>query len=321
MRAVSVDVVYISPHADDVAFSAAAQVARDVAAGSRVGVLTLFEMPAKPGAIFGDRTTRSDEDAVYAALAGVEPIRAGFQDAVVRNQRYRNPHQLLAPLAEDERPLVEAVRAKLEAVVRAGCRRVVAPLGIGEHVDHQIAHEAARSLSGPELAFYEDTPHVLTGYQLARRLARLGLQATSRHADAVGADADRTLRRGSALEEVSAMASTWRSMPLIDMAFGVAPGSPRPWWLGIARFFAVAYLVAPYLFSSRTCRRDLRPAAASIVRGPEVVTQKLAAIGAYPSQWPGFRPTLDEWRDALEAYARDLGEDGVVERVWSLLPP
>ena len=36
------DVLYVSPHPDDVAFSAAGRVARDVAAGRRVGVLTLF---------------------------------------------------------------------------------------------------------------------------------------------------------------------------------------------------------------------------------------------------------------------------------------
>ncbi|MCU1278060.1 MAG: hypothetical protein JWM53_1606, partial [bacterium] len=38
-------ILYVSPHADDVAFSVAGQLAREVAAGERVVVCTLFEPP------------------------------------------------------------------------------------------------------------------------------------------------------------------------------------------------------------------------------------------------------------------------------------
>ena len=120
MADASAPVLYVSPHADDVAFSAAAQLARDVAAGARATLLTLFEPP---------EPERRAEDEAFARAAGVELVRGEWPDAVVRRRRYRSPAQLFAPLRADEAPLVEAVRAALQARVDAGSRRVVAPLG------------------------------------------------------------------------------------------------------------------------------------------------------------------------------------------------
>lgn len=319
-RPVSFDVLYVSPHADDVGFSASGQVARDVASGLRVAVLTVFEMPeGSPFGAFGERATRRAEDEAFAALAGVERISAGFDDAIARRPRYRSPSRILAPLPEDERPLVEAVRERIQSFVRDGCKRVIAPMGIGEHVDHQIVHEAARTLTGADVAFYEDTPHVLTDFALALRLARLGWQPEATHATNGG---DSTVRRGSPWQELSAAVRAWWALPLLDMMFGVQPGARKPWWLGIARTFAILYLFAPYVLWPRRlrCARPIRTAVPSIVRGPEVAGAKLKAIGAYASQWPCFHTTLDAWRGALEGYARKLSEDGVVERVWRVPP-
>ena len=166
-------VLYVSPHADDVAFSAAAQLARDVAAGARATLLTLFEPP---------EPERRGEDEAFARAAGVELVRGEWPDAIVRRRRYRSPAQLFAPMRADEAPLVEAVRATLQARVDAGARRVVAPLGVGGHVDHQMAHAACRALVGADVAYYEDTPYVLTPFQLPRRFARLGAAPSQRRA-------------------------------------------------------------------------------------------------------------------------------------------
>ena len=316
-----VDVLYVSPHPDDVAFSAAAQVARDVATGSRVGVLTVFEMPGTAqGGLFGDRAVRRAEDEAFAALVGAERIAAGFDDAVARRARYRHPYHLLGPLPDDEAPLVEDLRDRLQSLVRQGCRRVVAPLGVGEHVDHQIAHQAARALSGVDVAFYEDTPHVLADFALARRLSRAGLEPVI--GGGAPARLDPAVARGSRLGEIVAGARTWWSLPLLDAWLGVRAGAPRPLWLGVARSLAIGYLFGPSLLRPGSMRAHGEPrrAAPFIVRGPEVAAVKLAAIGVYASQWPGFRRTLDGWREALERYARALGEDGMVERAWRVDP-
>ena len=299
------EVLYVSPHADDVAFSAAGQVARDVAAGARVTLLTLFEPP---------EPERRAEDEAFARASGVTLVRGPWPDAVVRRRRYRSPAQLFAPLRADEAPLVDEVRAALQARVDAGVVRVLAPLGIGGHVDHQVAHAACASLvGGADVAYYEDTPYVLTPYQLPRRLARLDA--------AVDGERDATLARGSVRAELRAAAATWMAAPLIHERVG-----PR------LRPLAVAAILTPeWTRWPRRSRSGKRRFAATIVGGDddggggggggdELAHTKLAAVAAYPTQWRLFYRSLDEWRAALERYAAQMGQRGVVERVWREVP-
>ncbi len=299
-------VLYVSPHADDVAFSAAAELGRDVAAGADVTVLTLFEAPQDRGpASFSDRAARRAEDDAFARAFRVTVERAGWDDAIVRHRRYRTPSRLFAPLRPDEAPLVEVVRAALQAHVDGGRREVVAPLGVGGHVDHQVAHAACRALVGADVRYYEDAPYVLTPYQLPRRLARLD-------ADVDGpAAGDATLARGTVRAELGAAASTWLAAPLIQERVG-----PR------LRKLAVAAILTPeWTRWPRRSRRRTRRFAPALVAGDDVAARKLEAIAAYPSQWKLFYPSLDDWRRALERYARAMGQAGIVERVWREVTP
>lgn len=298
-------VLYVSPHADDVAFSAAGQVARDVAAGADVTVLTLFEAPQDAGpANFSDGAARRAEDEAFARAFGVTLAHGGWDDAVVRRRRYRAPAQLFAPMRVDEQPLVEVVRAALQARVDGGCREIVASLGVGGHVDHQVAHAACRTLVGADVRYYEDTPYVLTPYQLPRRLARLD-------ADVVDGARDATLTRGSVRAELGAAASTWLAAPLIRERIG-----PR------LRGFAVATILTPeWRHWPRRSRTRARRFAPSLVAGEDLGERKLSAVAAYPSQWKLFYPTLDDWRRALERYARAMGQAAIVERVWREVTP
>lgn len=293
-------VLYLSPHADDVAFSAAGQVARDVAAGAAVTLLTLFDAPDE--AAFSDAAARHAEDDAFARAFGVTLVRGPFADAIVRRPRYRAPRRLFAPLAADEAPLVDDVRALLQAHVDAGCRTLVAPLGVGSHVDHQIVHVAARAVVGCQLRFYEDTPYVLTPYQLPRRLARL---------DAAAAGArDATLLRGTVHAELSAAARAWLRSPLIEDRVGPA-----------LRKLAVATILTPewtrWPHRSRIRRHRFLP---SLLESPTLAADKLRAVAAYPSQWRLFYRALDDWRAALERYGRAVtgGRAGIVERSWQL---
>ncbi|HEX4462388.1 MAG TPA: PIG-L family deacetylase [Polyangia bacterium] len=293
-------VLYLSPHADDVAFSAAGQVARDVAAGANVTLLTLFDAPDE--AAFSDATARRAEDEAFARAFGVTLVRAPFADAIVRRPRYRAPRRLFAPLPADEAPLVDAVRALLQSHVDAGCRTLVAPLGVGGHVDHQIAHAAARAVAGAERRFYEDAPYVLTPYQLPRRLARLDA-----HADGAR---DATLLRGSVHAELSAAARAWLTSPLIE-------DRVRP----ALRKLAVATILTPeWTRWPRRSRVGRRRAVASVHESPTLAGDKLRAIACYPSQWRLFYRALDDWRVALERYGRTMtdGRAGIVERSWQL---
>jgi LmbE family N-acetylglucosaminyl deacetylase len=304
------EILYLSPHADDVAFSAAGQLARDVSTGARVTLLTLFTPPGDPDAAtgnrasFADRAARRAEDEAFARAFGATLAWGPWSDAIVRRRRYHTPQQLFSPLRRDEAPLVEAVRAELQARVDAGCMRVVAPLGVGGHVDHQITHAAAAQLVGASLAFYEDTPYVLTRYQLPRRFARLDATVDPRRRDA-----DVTLARGSVRAELRAAHATWMSAPLVQASVG-----PR------LRRLAVAMALTPEL--TRWPRRSLprsRQLSPAIVSAPSLAEVKLRAIAAYASQWPLFYRTLDDWRAALLGYAQAMGHTDIVERTWQFL--
>ncbi len=290
------EVLYVSPHADDVAFSAAGQLARDVRGGARATLMTLFEPPA-PGEV------RRGEDEAFARAFGVELVRGEWPDAVMRRRRYRSPAQLFAPLRTDEAPLVETVRATVQARVDGGCRRVMAPLGVGGHVDHQVAHAACRALVGAEVAYYEDTPYVLTPFQLPRRFARIGAVADDVR--------DATLARGSVRAELGAAAAAWMAAPLIQDRVG-----PK------LRKLAVAAILMPeWTRWPRRSRAGARRFAASIVDGEELARVKLEAVAAYPTQWRLFYRALDDWGRELARYARAMGQAGIVERVWREVTP
>jgi len=295
------DVLYISPHADDVAFSAAGQLAREVAAGARATVMTLFEPPE------AEAEVRRGEDEAFARAFGVTLVRGEWSDAVVRRRRYRSPAQLFTPMRADEAPLVEAIRAALQARVDAGARRVVAPLGVGGHVDHQVAHAACRALVGADVAYYEDTPYVLTPFQLPRRLARLDAAVVKAEID----ERDETLARGSVRSELRAAAATWMAAPLIQERVG-----PK------LRKLAVAAILMPeWTRWPRRSRTGARRLSATLIAGDDLPRAKLEAIAAYPSQWRLFYRALDDWRGELERYARAMGQAGMVERVWREVRP
>jgi hypothetical protein len=199
----------------------------------------------------------------------------------------------------------------LQARVDGGCRRVVAPLGVGNHVDHQIAHAACRGLRGASVRYYEDTPYVLTPFQLPRRLARLdaGVDGPSNATPAPDTTVDRTLRRGTVRAELGAAARTWMAAPLIQQLV-----RPR------LRPLAVAMILTPeWTRWPRRSRTGGRRFAPSLLASPALAELKLRAVACYPSQWQLFYASLDDWRGALERYARAMGHDAVVERSWTEL--
>jgi len=107
------------------------------------------------------------EDERYAAFAEASIVFLDQPDAVFRG--YEGDDQLLAaPRADDRAPVDLLVRE----IARLEPQKVYLPLGIGDHVDHQLAREVGVALlemgrrwvmPGPEYAgivtYYEDFPY------------------------------------------------------------------------------------------------------------------------------------------------------------------
>jgi LmbE family N-acetylglucosaminyl deacetylase len=184
------DHVYLSPHLDDAALSCGGAIARHSAAGARVLVVTICTAsppPEGPLSSFAEEIHRQwglsagqavrarlHEDSLAMEYLGADSLWVGMLDAI-----YRRPADYIsdatlfgAPVSDD--PLLPSLktftRALRDRVPRA---TLYAPLGVGNHVDHEITYQAARAGAGNAIAFYEDFPYVTKPDALDQRLRAL----------------------------------------------------------------------------------------------------------------------------------------------------
>lgn len=171
------DSVYLSPHLDDVALSCPCTLRREVESGARVLVVTLFSHPGSTDAgpfRRDDYAARWAEDARAMQALGADYFHAGLLDAPFRSALYHGFEGILFGRdACDAGTLQQAKAVVADVLARAKPARVYAPLGVGEHIDHRLAHEAAP----PGSLFYEDRPYAFVRDAVALRLAVLGAGA------------------------------------------------------------------------------------------------------------------------------------------------
>ena len=185
------DHVYLSPHIDDAALSCGGAIARHSAEGAHVLVVTICTAspPAEgPFSSFAEKTHRDwglapgevvsarlNEDDLAMERLGADTYRAGMLDAIYRlPEVYTNNDALYGTPASDD-PLLPTIRQLIAALHgRVPRATFYAPLGVGDHVDHQIIYTAACESAGPVIAFYEDFPYAARPGVLDQRLAALG---------------------------------------------------------------------------------------------------------------------------------------------------
>jgi len=171
-----VDVVYLSPHLDDAVLSCAGRIARERAQGARVTVWTLFtaDEPAVAPSPFAETlrrwwnlpagevmAARRQEDLEACAHLGARALHGGWAEAPYRldadgRPLYDSLDRLYGAVDDADDPLEADLAERFAAL--AG-RRVVAPLGVGGHVDHLLVRRAAARAGVGEL-FYEEFPYV-----------------------------------------------------------------------------------------------------------------------------------------------------------------
>jgi LmbE family N-acetylglucosaminyl deacetylase len=245
--------VYVEPHFDDVALSCGGQVRLQSQAGEPVLVVTLFAGNPGRGA---DVTAfaagqherwgghddpiaarRAEEEAALRAL-GADWLALGYHDAIYRGEQYLSDHDLFGPVKPGDAGLVEAIAAELRSVGREQDGGTwYAPLGVGNHVDHQVGRDAARAAGLSTLLLYEDFPYA----------ARQPIEPVARR---VGAVPDGATGIGEALETKIAAIGCYRSqMPTLFgdaermaaavRSFALARGDGRPaeryWRLDLSR--------------------------------------------------------------------------------------
>ncbi len=173
-------VVVVSPHMDDAVWSIGGLIAALASSGARVIVATAFSEITAKASTFGreflnrgglDAETatiqRRKEDTEAIRLLGAKPCRLGLLDAICRlpatyTHKYRIAGASARVAANDPGP--EQLRRSLDQLVCAvNPVMLLAPLGIGSHVDHQVVAKAALDLVDRHRPtfFFEDFPYAI----------------------------------------------------------------------------------------------------------------------------------------------------------------
>jgi len=186
----------LSPHQDDAGLSLATTIRSAARAGRQVRILNCFTVSlyAPHGSV---RTAaeigqlRREEDREFAARAGerIEILDIGMEDAPIR---------LGCPVSQVRRRRIGGREIEDATRIAAAVRPIagellLAPLGLGGHIDHLVAREAALQLAeaGCAVGFYEDLPYA----------AELRECCVVRAADGASARAGERLRAALVREE------------------------------------------------------------------------------------------------------------------------
>jgi LmbE family N-acetylglucosaminyl deacetylase len=182
----SFDAIYFSPHLDDAALSCGGQIYLQATTGKRVLIVTVAAGWPESGTLskFARRLHKSwgladqpdlavaagvvrarrAEDAAACHLLGAAYAHWALPDCIYRahpqsgQALYDSEADIFGPVDPAEQALVHSLAEAMAELPAAG--RVLAPLGIGNHVDHQLVRRAAEACYGRRLYFYEDYPYV-----------------------------------------------------------------------------------------------------------------------------------------------------------------
>jgi len=229
---------YLSPHLDDVALSCGGQIHQQTQAGLRVVVITLCAgaPPSAKLSSFAESlhtrwgvpaaqavAARLAEDLKAMAELGADAVHLDVPDCIYRlspatgEARYASEESLWGTLHAEEAALAERCAAMLRAELeRLPAVRWYAPLGLGRHVDHQLARRAA-DLALPVWAYYEDYPYADREANLSPNSRVSGDETLGLSAEVVPlAEADLQAKCRAVAAYASQLSTFWKSAAAME---------------------------------------------------------------------------------------------------------
>ena len=213
------DVLYLSPHLDDAVLSCGGRIWQETQSGREVLVVTVFtgDPPADANLTsfaqelhddweLGHRAPRHRraEDRVALETLGAEALHWEFLDCIYRvdstgENLYGDGDALWGPIHPADSERIDAIVHQIERLIAdRDPEIVVAPLGVGRHVDHRIVRQAAQQTMATqadgELIFFEDYPYAdepeavsqaLEGGSYESEIVHLGEEALERKTNAI----------------------------------------------------------------------------------------------------------------------------------------
>jgi len=206
--------IFVAPHPDDVALSCGGAVAKAARDGDPLVVTVFAGQPTGDESAFARMqhewwgfdaasviAERRAEDVCAAAALGtrVRPIWLEFLDAIYRHPAYDSNDALFGSLLPEDEATVANVT---EALADIGGERVFVPLGVGNHVDHQIVFRAGQRLAerGIEVWAYADVPYALARGTVDTIVSELIAKGAVSEARLTYIDDDAWERRATAID-------------------------------------------------------------------------------------------------------------------------
>lgn len=199
--------IYLSPHFDDVALSCGGLVWEQVRAGDAVSIWTICAAAPDPSQSFSpfahslherwgtgpaSVVARRTEDIASCQVIGASYRHLPLYDCIYRSDAqgqyyYASEEALNGPLHPDDAArAAQLIQLKTEQLPADA--RVVCPLALGNHVDHQLTRLAAEQ-TRCQLWYYADFPYVLKQPGQLQALAQAGWKRTCTPLSAAGLSA------------------------------------------------------------------------------------------------------------------------------------
>ena len=158
------DLLILSPHSDDTAFSLAAIVGSEfIKKRFRLHQLTLFRYSNHcPYRSFESvdliTKTRSDEDRSFADEHGILLETTEQREGMLRG------FPAVESLFQDGDPKLDSAFKETVSLVKKAVKKlqspfICAPAAIGGHIEHKVVREAAYDVGANDLLLYEDLPY------------------------------------------------------------------------------------------------------------------------------------------------------------------
>lgn len=171
------DTILLSPHLDDAALSCGGHIYLQTTAGQSVLIVTIMagDPPAANVSPYAQQlhdrwefqteaaARRREEDHTACRILRADCLHWAIPDCIYRHDPltgesyYNSDQDIFGPVHPNEKNLQDVLIEKLAKLPRHG--RVLAPLSVGNHVDHQLTRMAAESCFGTELIYYEEFPY------------------------------------------------------------------------------------------------------------------------------------------------------------------
>jgi len=172
------DTILLSPHLDDAALSCGGQISMQTAAGQSVLVVSIMagDPPAANVSAYaqqlhdrwqfeiGAARRRREEDRQACHILGADYLHWEYPDCIYRHDPltgrtyYNSDEDIFGPVHLAEKELQNTLVEKLAKLPEHG--RIMSPLAVGNHVDHQLTRRAAESYFERRLIYFEEYPYV-----------------------------------------------------------------------------------------------------------------------------------------------------------------